>query len=368
MFTKIEKAPACQPTLYPTNSGEPESSPFVYEPSNDDRSPATLSSTEDELEDEGVYSIFETPYGDYEIPASGENLFVAVTPETTQAFIDAGCLDLLGFWVVLAEYLYPNGSNYRAVPLARGLLAGRMNCSIKTIDRHVARLEAAGLLTQVHLDQHPKPGTRRNGPSCYLPHLTREKKVKAVRSAVVSSPSNVTVDNSLRGAATDGDETATVSSNQNTSTTGTDSSGYETTLSAIGTDLSVSYSIPKEREISLERLAKQSEPITAEQLKALEGNLTLRDAVFELYGIDDLRQLTNRQASGLIQHTLGKNSELTQRLNRLADQMNTRRREKELAEMAAFEAEREKAHAESVPMPDKMREITKQMLAGWAVQ
>ena len=55
---------------------------------------------------------------------------------------------------------------------------------------------------------------------------------------------------------------------------------------------------------------------TENQLNKLERFLgQLKPAALRLYGVNDLSELTQSQASDLMKHTLGENPELTQRLN-----------------------------------------------------
>ena len=364
MFTKIEKEPGCTPTLYPSAPGEPGLSPFVYEPSNDDRSAATLSRIIDEDEAEECVVTVETPYGDYNVPGSYDaGKFTAITPELTQTFIEAECLDLLGVWVVLHEYLSIRGKTWVARPLHQDLLAERLGVSPKTVWRYLKRLEEAGLVTKISGDQHPREGTRRNAAWCYLPHLIRVRTSELVRAASVSAPANVKTKNSKRAKSTAADRSSRATNSQNHSTTGTESSGQETTLSELRTEMTVSYSLLREGDLVKSELEKTTF-VNEEQLKTIRKHLAFEEEVFILYGIETFEQLTNSQASDLIQSSLGKYPELQKRLERIHDDLVDRQRTIDSQAVLDTEARIEQWRTEAVEPPSWLRELAKQQRTG----
>jgi len=358
LYSKIEKEPGGNPTLYPSAPGEPGLSPFVFEPSNDDRSPVTLSRTHENEDEDAPSLLIEIPYADaYYVPAT-EGQFTAVTHQLIKEMTEAGVVHLLGLWAVLEGQLRTTkDGTLKAVPITHAEIGELMRpgkpVSGRTVENQLKKLAEAGFVTVVPSRQTVSRGTSRWAGNCYLPHglrltpaKSRANGIERTRTVEASYVSGVSLENSTASSQSTSSSPVAPSSPTSISTK---------KMGGLTQKSSVSLSIQKETEDLLSRSRSKTAIASEKQLVELRSRLKRPDAVLHLYGITTLDALTKSQAHELMRSTMGDFPELTKRIDSVAQQLDQETWAQNVAEAQQYEAQRKKEHLESVPPPSWLK-------------
>lgn len=305
-----EKASGGNPRLNP-NTPLYEDSSLFDEPSKGDTDSSQLST----IHEETLYYEAILPYGEIVEGIAAPNAtrdFNSVTHETLSLFFETGVSHCLALWLKLHEAQYTKDGRLHLSPRTWTQLAEETQQHPNTVRAQALKLQDAGFLEIIPQRQTVSPGTSRKAGNCFLLNYRKPSKKETV-NIVLSASTYKTV------------STESTTSTGTTSTFNAEARGSISSQNTVATPQQTVSSLYLDKDLYKDLFKAKQEKQTSEKIgtRATENQLNklerflgqLKPAALRLYGVNDLSELTQSQASDLMKHTLGENPELTQRLN-----------------------------------------------------
>jgi len=305
-----EKASGGNPRLNPNTPLIEDSSLFV-EPFKGGTDTSELSTTETET----LYYEAILPYGEIAEGIAAPNAtrdFNSVTHETLALFYERGVSHCLALWLLLHEAQYTKDGRLYLSPRTWTQLAEKTHQHPNTVANQARALQAAGFVEILPTRQTESPGTSRVAGNCFLLNYRKPTK-KETTNIVLSASTYRTV------------STEPTTSSGTTSSFKAEARGSISSQKTVAQPQQTVSSLYLDKDLYKDLFKAKQEKQTSEKIgtRATESQLSklerylgqLKTAALRLYGVNDLSELTQNQASDLMKHTLGENPELTQRLN-----------------------------------------------------
>lgn len=320
-----------------------------------------------------------------------EAAFEYVDHYTLDLMLKAGLAEQVSLYLLLSEYSRYEGkygtTHYYTV--TRAELAKRLYKSESTVSRWLSKLEAHGFISTYYQRQTESPGVSRVAGNAYvLEHRSMRGRETAIyQEPLVETANSEPMTQSTEAALEVVTKTATMaiglevlstpnrplSSSTATATSTTSYSNLTTplvkndelviTLRDLDRDL-FKPDGKKSSDLSKRKGNKASKSQLEQLSKYLGG---YKRAALKLYEVEALSELSSESASDLIQHTLGKKPELTNRLNRLERELRDKAESEGRAREAATQAQRDYEGTQSYKAEQLSiygRELTEAEIAG----